>query len=129
METKDRERGNTVFPPLPLGPNKAARCEPAGRKPGSCLGEGNPKHVDSHILDGKLVTAIWEKRLLGEGGPGEAGVCVKGEATRSLRACVCRQKARVCSQFETGLVPTCDSISAHQRFGRGAGGRSAKAGI
>lgn len=68
METKDGKGEIQYFPPLPLGPEKLPDVSQQGeRKPGSCLGEGNPKHVDSHILDRKLVTAIWEKRLLGEG--------------------------------------------------------------
>ena len=50
-ENKRREKGNVVFPSFVSGPHKAARCEPAGpEKAWQLLGEGNQKHVDSHIL-------------------------------------------------------------------------------
>ena len=102
MKTKDGKGEIQYFPPLSLGPIKLPDVSQQGeRKPGSCLGEGNQKHVDSHILDRKLVTAIRRESTPGRGAAlGEAGVCVKvRRLAPCVRACVCRQKASMCSQF------------------------------
>lgn len=100
-ENKRRERGNTVFPPSVSGPHKAARCEPAGgekawqlfgRRKSEARGQS---YFRQEVSDCYTVRKhSWER-----GGPGGGGPLCESEATRSLRACVCRQKASMCSQF------------------------------
>lgn len=64
------------------------------------------------------------------GGLGEAGVCVKVRQLAPCgRLCLQAESQGVLAVPETGLVPTCDSISAHQRFGRGGWVGLQKAGI